>query len=1267
MVVGNYTNRIVSGKGLCPVCGQRKSWSYAQGDSQSRPTFVICYGSSPATPGWKYLGDNDFGGGKYIRTDALGSDGPLFPHIIPAPDAQPELAPIEQRDRVYRALLASCALASKHLRQLKSRKFSAHQIELMRAEGLGSLGGYRGRAALVQRLCDSGLIGYEDLQGVPGFYVNKYGQWTLAGAPGLLIPSCDEEGRIQGLQIRPSKPKRGAKYIWLSSARQADNGGTSSGSPVGIIYPESWRSDQEITFREITRVGVTEGYFKAQALAEATKLPVIWFAGTGVPSRVIALIKRLDSPSEITLFYDGDWRTNPKVREAMCKMGLLLSTYREDGLVSVSAVGWHSKYGKGIDDALLKGKMPYDEEHFQRYDMGIDLQRLQAVQRSTFKHSHVNTDLSETPILWEPREKITADQVWRQTRAAILTAFDAEAGTFTFITAGTGGSKTYTSVHEAPRGTIFVTRNYKALQEIKEDLEAQGKRVGVFYGRQQEPGSLSPEATEEQRKEHTAQQIRFEEAGCFHFGQAREAGGANHNPCDGCPLLEYHRQPLLNPNPELACRYWPQREKIESDLPDYLLMMPQALMNHPHLMESYSHVIFDDVDNLDLLLSNKIELTLSDVEQWLSHPHIGDVPQPLFAFMAYLCELLGSDNKEGGWTREHLKELAAPALEALRKDLDKKQREKMPKMASCELPFENEADGELTYPHKRLLPLLESIIKGFPYTFGAHHIQWLEPRTKAIDTLRERVVLFLDATPRLSYWRDVLPKIGFRFSAPTLPRIFPRLLQACDKLYSKAQIEELKPTIEALRETLGQEETALFSFQGMFEEQHGHFGRDERGLNQFASQGFERMIIAGHYQMSEADARDYAWCLRSFAQHMKIAAPAVGFVEGEEPDGQGRVWRQYADTYRPYQRKSYRSGDPLAEKIRRHHNTSIALQLASRLRNALLEILFLSGDPLDGLEYDVPVELVTLPEILKKHEIEQPAKEDKPTLNAGLAALNQQREDEAEQKYQENLRWAINWATEQKQLPTLNELRYLLAEDGQELASSQMAQRVLDGLLSHTEQTNEKEPFLEGAWSIFEGPESLGPEGEEGDLEKIGSRKPHTALINNINGRVWFTPDLSLDDPSITLERQWEEGSSDVTKAPCEGSISGGVQAHEDPNPPPSHVGGIFSPAPTYVPRRNRWPSIEGKPRRTAAFCSFGSLPSLFKRGRGWARRISEAIRAVVAWWLCWRAVRLWLMVCSQARGRGRRGSREATPDRSLGASLEVDHVSDEEVMDADR
>ena len=1256
MSVANYTGRIVSGKGLCPVCGQKKSWSYAQGDDKNTPAFVICYGSSPATPGWKYLGDNDFGGSKYIRKDVLRSDGPLFPQIIPEPEAQPEIAPIEQRDRVYRVLLALCTLLPKHLRQLKRREFSAHRIAQMKAEGVGSIGGYKGRVALVKRLCEGGDLGYEDLQGVPGFYVNKDGQWTLAGVPGLLLPSCDEKGRIQGLQIRPSKPKGGAKYIWLSSARYADSGGSSSGSPVGVVYPEGWRSDQEITSREITsreitsreitRVALTEGYFKAQALVEAEKVPVLWFAGTGVPSRVIELLKKLGSPSEITLFYDGDWRTNPTVRKAMCKMALALSAYRDDGQASVSALGWHSTYGKGIDDALLKGKMPYDEDHLQRYDLAIDLKRLQGAQESTFKHSHINTDLSNLPLTWEPQELIAKEQVWSETRKAILAGFDAKAGTFMFITAGTGGSKSYTCVHEAPKGTIFVFSNYKVLKETEEALKAQGKRVGVFYGRQKEPGPLSPDATEEQRKEHAAQRERFEKAGCPNFAQASEAGGANHNPCIGCPLFDYHHNPLLNPNPELACLYWPQREKIEAEKPDYLLMMPQALMNHSHLMEPYRYVIFDDVDTLDLLFSNKIKLSLANVEQWLSHPSIGDVPQPLFAFMSYLEGLLRLDNKEGGWTREHLKELAAEALGALHKELAKKHREKQPKMASCEQPFEKEEQAELTYPHKRLLPLLETIVKGLPYTFGSDHIQWLEPHSKAIEALKEKVSLFLDATPRLWYWRELLPSLGFTFSAPTLPRIFPTLVQICDRLYSKEQIEELKPTIEALREALGEEQTALFSFQDMFEGQHGHFGRDERGLNQFASQGFEQMLIAGHYQMSEADARDYAWCLRAFAQHMGIAPPAVGFEECEEPDKQGKVWRKYADPYRPYERKSYRSKDPLAEKIRRAHNTSSALQLASRLRSARPEIMLFSGDPLDGLDYEIPVELVTLPELLKKHGIEQSTNE-KPALNDGLAAWNQQREEETERKYQENLQWALEWTIEQKQLPTSRQLRHLLAEDEQTLASSQMAQRVLNGLLCSAEQMNQKRPCFEEAWSLFEDHETLGGEGTRGVSFEIGSTEPHTALINEINlkGEAWFGPDLSFGKSLIGLEREGEEAFSETTTPLPEGTAvtSIGFQRGEAAFPSKKVVRDstacVFVVALTIA---LAFVLVGGlkvgeRPRRTAAFCSFGPSTPLRKRGRGWAKRSSEAVRAVVAWWLCWRAACSWLMICSLARRRKRR------------------------------
>ena len=59
---------------------------------------------------------------------------------------------------------------------------------------------------------------HANIEGIPGFYINKKGHWTLAGAPGLLLPVQDFDGLIRGLQIRPDdRPDGMPKYIWLSS------------------------------------------------------------------------------------------------------------------------------------------------------------------------------------------------------------------------------------------------------------------------------------------------------------------------------------------------------------------------------------------------------------------------------------------------------------------------------------------------------------------------------------------------------------------------------------------------------------------------------------------------------------------------------------------------------------------------------------------------------------------------------------------------------------------------------------------------------------------------------------------------------------------------------------------------------------------------------------------------------------------------------------------------------------------------------------------
>ena len=68
----------------------------------------------------------------------------------------------------------------------------------------------------------------------PGFYT-RYGQWTLAGPNGFLIPVRDKDGLIQGLKIRLDEadaPNR--KYRWLSSRGRSMQNGTRSYSWIHV-------------------------------------------------------------------------------------------------------------------------------------------------------------------------------------------------------------------------------------------------------------------------------------------------------------------------------------------------------------------------------------------------------------------------------------------------------------------------------------------------------------------------------------------------------------------------------------------------------------------------------------------------------------------------------------------------------------------------------------------------------------------------------------------------------------------------------------------------------------------------------------------------------------------------------------------------------------------------------------------------------------------------------------------------------------------------
>lgn len=138
-----------------------------------------------------------------------------------------DLAPLEVRNRTYSLLLSYLTLSEKHQENLKARGLTDKQIDEQRYRSIPVFG----FKSLVKKLLAEGCI----VKGVPGFYLDKDGEWTInlsSKRSGFLIPVCVHD-KIQGFQIRLDRPRDGQKYIWLSSVNY--NQGVSSGSPVHVI------------------------------------------------------------------------------------------------------------------------------------------------------------------------------------------------------------------------------------------------------------------------------------------------------------------------------------------------------------------------------------------------------------------------------------------------------------------------------------------------------------------------------------------------------------------------------------------------------------------------------------------------------------------------------------------------------------------------------------------------------------------------------------------------------------------------------------------------------------------------------------------------------------------------------------------------------------------------------------------------------------------------------------------------------------------------
>lgn len=184
-----------------------------------------------------------------------------------------ELAALEEIDHTYQVMLSQLSLSKKHLEDLEGRGLTREQIEAQRYRSVPLFG----MKNLVRLLIEKGCT----VKGVPGFYLDEDGEWSLnfsARLSGILIPIISAKGLIQGFQIRLDHVIKDCKYIWFSSVNK--NLGVSSGSPVHVIGN-----------LDVDTVYITEGALKGTIAHYLSRKTFICVAGVNLYANLQSVLE----------------------------------------------------------------------------------------------------------------------------------------------------------------------------------------------------------------------------------------------------------------------------------------------------------------------------------------------------------------------------------------------------------------------------------------------------------------------------------------------------------------------------------------------------------------------------------------------------------------------------------------------------------------------------------------------------------------------------------------------------------------------------------------------------------------------------------------------------------------------------------------------------------------------------------------------------------------------------------------------------------------
>ena len=207
----------------------------------------------------------------------------------------------DYRDHVYKEMLTFLKLKETHRRNLLLRGLTLNEVRQMEERGFLSTD-EENSVTIARKLLKKGFR----LDGVPGFFINRDGDWEAAfyrKNNGYLCPVRDGKERIIGFQIRLDVPLKERKYLWFTSSGLEK--GTSSGSPAGMFGK----------IKDGT-VYVTEGILKAEIAWMCTGNPYIGVPGVSNHKGLETVLRKLKEQGLKRVYecYDMD-----KMMELSCK------------------------------------------------------------------------------------------------------------------------------------------------------------------------------------------------------------------------------------------------------------------------------------------------------------------------------------------------------------------------------------------------------------------------------------------------------------------------------------------------------------------------------------------------------------------------------------------------------------------------------------------------------------------------------------------------------------------------------------------------------------------------------------------------------------------------------------------------------------------------------------------------------------------------------------------------------------------------------------